>query len=195
MNRAPDHDAAHADDLNPIDALDAEHRLIAQVAAAMKREVDALDLGADIRTSFWVKAVEFFEHFGDRIHHGKEEGLLFAALERAGMSRDHGPLHRTLGEHVQERTDRERIIAALRTRDAGALRRAAVACADHIQHHIEVEQRVLFPLALELLDEQVLATLHADFEAHDHQLGDDNREHYRRIAHALDDKRSRVTSA
>jgi hemerythrin-like domain-containing protein len=47
--------------------------------------------------------IEFFGTFVDRCHHGKEEELLFPALEAVGVSRDGGPIGVMLKEHQQGR--------------------------------------------------------------------------------------------
>jgi len=56
-----------------------------------KEKVDITHLG---------QMAEFFKIFADRCHHGKEEGLLFPELEKAGI---HGPIGVMLAEHVQGR--------------------------------------------------------------------------------------------
>mgnify|MGYP003865111075 CR=1 FL=1 len=47
--------------------------------------------------------LEFLKIFADRCHHGKEEELLFPALETAGIPRDRGPLGVMLSEHQSGR--------------------------------------------------------------------------------------------
>ena len=47
--------------------------------------------------------IEFFIVFVDKCHHGKEEELLFPALEAIGVQRDGGPIGVMLSEHQQGR--------------------------------------------------------------------------------------------
>jgi len=49
---------------------------------------------------------EFFSVFVDTCHHGKEEELLFPAMETVGISRESGPIGAMLGEHQQGRDPR-----------------------------------------------------------------------------------------
>ena len=48
--------------------------------------------------------VDFFRTFADKCHHGKEEDLLFPEMEKAGISRERGPIGVMLAEHVQGRS-------------------------------------------------------------------------------------------
>lgn len=43
--------------------------------------------------------VKFLKLFADKCHHGKEEGLLFPAMEAVGISKDKGPIGQMLIEH------------------------------------------------------------------------------------------------
>ena len=67
--------------------------------------------------------IEFFTTFVDRCHHGKEEELLFPALEEVGVSREGGPIGVMLKEHQQGRDHVAKMKAALiryREGDRGA---------------------------------------------------------------------------
>jgi len=45
------------------------------------------------------KLLDFFTNFTDKCHHGKEEGILFPALEEAGIPKENGPIQVMLYEH------------------------------------------------------------------------------------------------
>jgi len=94
----------------------------------------------------------FLTEFADAHHHGKEEAILFPALEEAGFPRDAGPVGVMLDEHVQGRG----LISALREAasrasgipDARArFAAAARAYGQLLSAHIEKENHVLFPMA------------------------------------------------
>lgn len=96
--------------------------------------------------------LEFFSGFADAHHHGKEEAILFPALEEAGFPRDAGPVGVMLDEHVQGRG----LLSALRDaapRAGGApderARFASTArgYAQLLSAHIDKENHVLFPMA------------------------------------------------
>lgn len=94
----------------------------------------------------------FLTEFADAHHHGKEEAILFPALEEAGLPRDAGPVGVMLDEHAQGRG----LISALREAaprasgipDARArFAAAARAYAELLSAHIDKENHVLFPMA------------------------------------------------
>ena len=43
--------------------------------------------------------VNFFRLFADKCHHGKEEGLMFPAMEKVGIPNKGGPIGQMLAEH------------------------------------------------------------------------------------------------
>ena len=57
--------------------------------------------------------LEFFTVFVDKCHHGKEEELLFPALEQIGVERDKGPIGVMLKEHQQGREYVQKMKAAI----------------------------------------------------------------------------------
>ena len=85
--------------------------------------------------------LDFFKEFADDHHHGKEEQILFPALEEAGFPRDAGPVGVMLHEHTQGRA----LTAALR--DPERFAAAAPAYVAMLTAHIAKENQVLFPMA------------------------------------------------
>jgi hemerythrin-like domain-containing protein len=94
----------------------------------------------------------FLGEFADAHHHGKEEEILFPALEEAGFPRDAGPVGVMLREHTEGRD----LITALRAAapnaagDTAARARFAGAARAYIallSGHIDKENRILFPMA------------------------------------------------
>jgi len=94
----------------------------------------------------------FLIEFADAHHHGKEEAILFPALEEAGFPREAGPVGVMLDEHVKGRS----LISAMREAapratgipDARArFAAAARAYGQLLSAHIDKEDHVLFPMA------------------------------------------------
>jgi hemerythrin-like domain-containing protein len=114
--------------------------------------------------------LEFFTVFVDRCHHGKEEELLFPALELAGVARDKGPIGVMLREHELGRECVQKMKAAASRIKAGELPAAkdfARSARDYIallNQHIDKENNVLFPMAERQLSEAALAELSKGFD-------------------------------
>jgi hemerythrin-like domain-containing protein len=92
--------------------------------------------------------LEFFKEFADAHHHGKEEEILFPALEEAGFPHDAGPVGVMLHEHKQGR----QLTAALR--DPAQFADAALAYSAMLRAHIEKENQILFPMADRAVEDQ-----------------------------------------
>jgi len=114
--------------------------------------------------------LEFFTVFVDKCHHGKEEELLFPALEQIGVGRDNGPIGVMLTEHQLGREYVQKMKGAFSQFKTGTAPAAADftrSARDYISlldQHIEKENNVLFPLAEKQLSEAKLAELLKGFE-------------------------------
>ena len=68
--------------MSPSEILENEHRFIQKVVAAAATVADRLVDGIDQEIDTPRSIVEFMRIYADKCHHGKEEDLLFPALER-----------------------------------------------------------------------------------------------------------------
>ena len=65
------------------------------------------------------KVLDFLKTFADRCHHGKEEDLLFAALDMKGVSRTTSPISTLIREHEIARRFIQNMERALQDYKAG----------------------------------------------------------------------------
>jgi len=99
------------------------------------------------------QTMEFFRRFADRCHHGKEEGLLFPALERKGFPREMGPIGVMLYEHDVGRSHVRSMAEALQRIQSGDRQARAAFCQhaqayiDLLREHIYKEDNILFMMA------------------------------------------------
>ncbi len=122
--------------------------------------------------------VRFLKLFADKCHHGKEEGLLFPAMEKAGIPKDRGPIGQMLIEHEQGRkyiADMVKSVEAYaETDDGGVLdNRFIEAAADYIgllRSHISKENMILFPLGDKKIPADVQTQLLSSFEEFEEQV-------------------------
>lgn len=62
-----------------------------------------LESGEKVSAERLDSILEFIQVFADKCHHGKEEGLLFPAMEKAGIPQEGGPIGAMLAEHKEGR--------------------------------------------------------------------------------------------
>lgn len=140
--------------MTPIEDLKMEHEAVKVTLKILDRICkDAQTTGKLANPDHLEQLNEFFVTFVDRCHHGKEEELLFPALEAVGVSREGGPIGVMLKEHQQGRElVAEMKVALMKYRDSD--RGAIDALVNHsgayitlLNQHIDKENNVLFLLA------------------------------------------------
>lgn len=158
-----------------------EHEKILAVLDVQAALCDAVRRGEQPPAGLCEQIVTFMQVFADDRHHGKEEEMLFPALERAGLPRDGGPVGVMLHEHEIGRALIARMAQGAEkwsAGDAGGLAAFATAAAEHaslLRSHIEKENHILFPMAERFLDAGTKRDLVERFEAHDAARGDRDR--------------------
>ncbi len=156
---------------HPIHTLMHEHRVIEQVLSSLDAFATAVAEGGPAERDAVRDYARFFSGFADRCHHGKEEERLFAALVRAGLPREAGPIAVMLHEHELGRQHVRALAAvgagtgSLDPAEREALVAHATAFVELLRAHIAKEDGVLFPMAAQRLSPETLARLAEEFEA------------------------------
>lgn len=138
--------------MDPIDRLMEEHQTILRVLDALEAYAVALGGGADEDRARLGRFVTFIRELADRIHHGKEEEILFAVMVEHGFPRQAGPIAVMLHEHDVGRGLVGQL-ATLAERPAWSLedRREAASTARELvrllSDHIAKEDQILYPMA------------------------------------------------
>lgn len=135
---------------------------------------------------------EFFRVFVDRCHHGKEEDLLFPALEAAGVPRNGGPIGVLLEEHRKGRGFVKAMAKGLEKIKAGDGKAAADVIASAreyaglLRRHVEKENSAVFPMADSRIPETRQKELMEGFEEiEEKRVGHGKHEEFHEMLHAL----------
>lgn len=150
--------------------LRSEHDAILQMLEATEEAVRLLYRGEGVDPETLAGLLEFFRLFADRCHHGKEEDLLFPALEKKGLPRAGGPIGVMLDEHEQGRSLLRELGEAGQAYAQGASEagrrwaEAARAYVTLLRQHIHKENNVLFLVAENLLSDAEQQQLARAFE-------------------------------
>jgi len=157
--------------MNAIDELMAEHEAVKTTLAVLNRISQAITNSSRIPNTDHIEALfEFFTVFVDTCHHGKEEELLFPAMEAVGISREGGPIGVMLAEHQKGRDlvlKMKQDVSAYANGDASAaqaFQKHADAYVNLLTYHIEKENGVLFPMARKHLSAQILDKMKLGFD-------------------------------
>jgi hemerythrin-like domain-containing protein len=94
----------------PVGPLMIEHRLIERMIAQMNRKVEDMKSKGAADIVFIDMAVDFIRTYADKLHHGKEEDILFRELTSKKISTEH---NRIMGELIEEHIFGRKTTAAL----------------------------------------------------------------------------------
>jgi hemerythrin-like domain-containing protein len=170
--------------MQPIGPLMIEHRLIERMLNMMQREFDRIKSNMEVDPEFAFvdpvfidTAVDFIRTYADHCHHGKEEGLLFKALEQKNISSEH---RRIMAELVQDHAWARETTANLVKAKEGYLLETPGAVNDLMLHleelvgfyprHIEKEDQHFFIPCMEYFSEAEKTSLLHEMAEFDRQL-------------------------
>jgi hemerythrin-like domain-containing protein len=113
--------------------------------------------------------IDFLKLFADKCHHGKEEGILFPAMEKYGIPKEGGPIGQMLIEHEKGRE----FIRGMSDGIAGdeidkeKFLQNAKDYIDLLRAHINKENTILFPMGDRAIPESEQAAILEAFETHE----------------------------
>ncbi len=175
-----------------VEILMEEHRIIERVLSSLESFVAGLDENDPASRPALADFGRFFREFADRCHHAKEEDLLFAEMVGHGFPRDRGPIAVMLSDHAEGRRHVAALVAAgeghgpLSANEIADVRRQALAYTPLLRSHIQKEDQVLYPMALNVLPDTVMEKLAARFDDHERRvMGDGAHQELHSLAERL----------
>jgi len=152
-----------------------------------------MNAGEKIQAEHLDGIVEFFRVFVDKCHHGKEEDFLFPAMEKAGVTRENGPIEVMLREHTMGRSLMTKISDAVGQYKSGnesgsdEFGSTAAEYVALLSRHIEKENNILFPMADMRLTPQEDQELLEAFEKLEHdRIGPGKHEEFHSLLNHLE---------
>lgn len=138
------------------------------------------------------QVVEFLQVFADRCHHGKEEDLLFPAMEKAGIARNNGPIGVMMMEHQTGRSYIKAMNEALaeykmdKTQALTVIRENALTYTRLLRNHIDKENNILFNMADRVLSDKEQKDLLVRFDqVENERIGAGRHEQFHRLIDEL----------
>ncbi|MCL5774097.1 MAG: hemerythrin domain-containing protein [Firmicutes bacterium] len=156
--------------MKPTEELKKEHEAIKLMLSVLDKVSGKLESRKEVSPEHLEKIIEFIKVFADKCHHGKEEDLLFVAMEEAGVPREGGPIGVMLMEHdagrgyVRGMSD---AVSRYKSGDGNAASEIAENARHYINlltQHIEKEDTILYPFADIQLSEEKQKELMEGFE-------------------------------
>ena len=154
----------------PLQVLVDEHKLIKRWLALIPRLVKNIDLASIKEREVVEHGIDFIRSYADRLHHGKEEDILFTYFD------DSADIFRVIYEdHRKARALVQEMLHAVDTVNSDALTSSLLEYAALLSEHIHKEDQILFPWLDSKLTKKELDELSTRFEKSDRNLALDNR--------------------
>lgn len=138
-----------------------EHKAIKLMLKILGNVCNKLDNREKVNVEHLEKIVNFIKIFADKCHHGKEENLLFVAMEEAGIPKEGGPIGVMLEEHEIGRgyvREMGEAINKYKSGDKNSSREIVKNAREYIElltQHIDKEDNILYTMAdMHLTDEK-----------------------------------------
>jgi hemerythrin-like domain-containing protein len=178
--------------MRPTEQLKAEHEGIKLMLEILSIVCAKLKSDQELNQDHFAKMLEFLKVFVDKCHHGKEEDLLFPALEEAGIQKEGGPIGVMLMEHNQGRGYVKSMSEAFDKFKKGD-RNASAKIVENgesyivlLTQHIYKENNMLFPMADKVLSEAEQDELDEEFEKLEvERIGLGKHEEFHKLLHQL----------
>lgn len=181
--------------MEALEQLRQEHKAIKTMLDIVEAIASRLDTGGNVDPNDLGLLLEFISVFSDTCHHGKEEDLLFPAMERAGIPREGGPIGCMLSEHDQGREQVRRMREATAAYTQGDVRAGPVIAASArtyagiLREHIDKEDTILYPMAEQHVPRRELEALKTAFEeVETRRIGKGRHEELHRLLESLQEK-------
>ncbi len=163
--------------MEPIGPLMWEHRLIERMIRLMEAQREKIHSEGKADPVFIETAVDFFRTYADRCHHGKEEDILFKALEKKNVKEEH---RRIVNELIEDhkfgrKTVKELLEANARYRQGNVEAREDIRALlgvlkDFYPQHIIKEDKHFFFPCMDYFSKSERETMLADFYEFDRKM-------------------------
>jgi len=179
--------------LNPYtEQLEEEHKGIKLALDILEKICQKLESKEKVDPSDLEKILEFIRVFADKCHHGKEEDLLFPAIEEAGIPKDGGPTGVMVEEH---NLGREYVkgfgegVSAFAAGNEQARTKIVENARNYIQllsQHIDKEDNILYMIADMHLSQEKQNELLKQFEkVEEEKIGKGKHEEFHKMLEEL----------
>jgi len=176
----------------PIANLMIEHRLIERMIRVMIAGTQKAKASGKIDPAFIDTAVDFIRTYADKLHHGKEEDILFKELAERKISTEH---NRIMGELLEEHIFGRKTTAALVAAKERYVKGDASALKEIVTHletltsfyprHIEKEDKHFFIPVMDYFDLAEKDRMTAEFNEFDRDF---TRRRYVEVVEKLEKK-------
>lgn len=178
--------------MTPIKELKNEHDAVLLTIRILDQITTRLKAGQTIEFKHLDQILEFLAIFVDKCHHGKEEKVLFPAMEEAGIPWEGGPIGAMLYEHEQGRSYVQGLrsgVEGYRIGKEGSVSEIIKNVQNYgklLSSHIDKENNVLYVMAERVLSADKMTEMVDAFNRIEEiEVGPNKHEEFHATLHAL----------
>ncbi|MEK6885945.1 MAG: hemerythrin domain-containing protein [Nanoarchaeota archaeon] len=164
--------------------LSKEHEYILKVIAAIKNEEENM-LAGKINATFLREAIEFIRNYADKLHHAKEEDILFKEFEKDASCNSCNPVPQMLHEHEIGREYVKNMEQGINEKNPKKIIENALGYCRLLEEHISKEDSVLYPMTEETITKKALEEMYKKFEQIDKERAKDKNK-YEKFANRVE---------
>lgn len=169
-----------------VEILKNEHRLIERMIDVLEKFCEKTEKN-ELNKGEAEKIIDFFKNFADKCHHGKEEGILFPEMEKAGIPKEGGPIGVMLFEHNKGRNFIKEMDFAIKENNFQKFKENAIGYIGLLRNHIFKEDNILFNMADIHIDEKREEKLLEKFEKFEkEEMGEGVHEKYHKLVEEME---------
>jgi hemerythrin-like domain-containing protein len=147
-----------------------DHEVILNVLGILDRMILMNSKEDLVLLQYYDEFTYFLKIFADKSHHEKEENFFFRVLINKGLNSEGAPIGIMLEEHNQGRKYVALMNKSLETKDLAEFNIVAKKYLDLSKDHMENENKVLFTMADQLLDNAEQEDLFEKFKKHEESV-------------------------
>ncbi len=142
-----------------------EHVYILKVIDLLERECDSLENNKSIDKTFFTNALKFIRNYADKLHHAKEEDILFKEMCKRDVEKKiHcNPIDQMLHEHNIGRNFIKKMEEGIYKNNPKQVSENCREYCQLLKDHIYKEDNILYPMADEVLGTVKMKELYKKF--------------------------------
>jgi hemerythrin-like domain-containing protein len=179
--------------VDPIETLTGEHALIVRYLDILSAAHDRIAQGRAVPVTFFENGLRFARGFMDEYHHFKEEDVMFALLakkedgdigDELALLRNQHDLGRALVNEMAYAVEGYGVDESIKT---ALMLKGLAAFTSLLREHIQLEERLIFPLARRVFTPEERDALREQYESERRRFGRDAFERNERLVTDMSD--------
>lgn len=147
--------------------LEEEHKNILKLIEILERKITDISNEKKINKEFLEKSIYFIRNYADKIHHAKEEDILFVEFEKNLANAHCNPVQQMLVEHNIGRDAIKKAEEGIKEKNNKKVIAGFEEYINLLKEHIFKEDNILYPMCDEVIDDKTKKKMLEDFKKAD----------------------------